>query len=280
MVVVVGAEGGRRLGERLAAVSRPLEAGGQQINHLIVGGIDADLAVVERAVVIPVEKLPGLAAVLGAVDAGAQLGHVGAVGVGRGSTSAAALEAVLHDGHDDLGILAIDVQANAAGVAGRQPGSELLPGSAAVGGFEDTAAGTAAVESPRLPQALGEGGDEHFGIVGVDDQIGRAGFAVVGQTGGELLPGAAAVGGLEYPAIAGIAPEVADGGGVDDIGVGGMSDYAGDLKGVLEAHVGKCPAAVGGFIDAVAPGHAVAVIGLAGAHPENLWVLLEHGDGR
>src|SRR5580658_2248439 len=57
-----------------------------------------------------------------------------------------------------------------------------------------------------------------------------------------------------------------------------MSYYARDLKRIFEAHVLKCLAAVAGPVDAITPCHAVAVVGLAGTDPKNLWICLEHGD--
>src|SRR5439155_26172649 len=84
----------------------------------------------------------------------------------------------------------------------------------------------------------------------------------------DLLPSRAAVAGLEDAALRIGGPAAAQRGDVDDIGVFRMNDDAADVLCFLEAHILPRLAAVAGFVDAVAPGDAVAGIGLAGADPD------------
>src|SRR5205807_6734310 len=90
-------------------------------------------------------------------------------------------------------------------------------------------------------------------------------------------PGLAAVGRLVQAALLVRAPDVAEGGDIDDVGVGGVDDDAADVLRVPQAHVLPGLAAVGRFVDAVAPGDAVAGVGLAGADPDHVGV--RFGDG-
>src|SRR6185437_2023963 len=138
------------------------------------------------------------------------------------------------------------------------------PGDAAIGGAVDAAARPPAVEAPAFALPLVERGVEHLGVAGIEGKVGGAGVFIPVQ---DLPPGPAAVGGFEDAALGVGTPEVADGGHVDGIGVGGVDDDAADVVGVLEAHVLPVAAAVGGLVYAVAPGRALAVVGLAAAGP-------------
>src|SRR5207244_4737274 len=88
----------------------------------------------------------------------------------------------------------------------------------------------------------------------------------------------AAVGGLEQAALLVRPPDVAQGGDVDGLGILGVDDDLADVLRVAQAHVLPGLAAVGRFVDAVAPGDAIAGVGLAGADPDDVGVRLRHGD--
>src|SRR4029079_17356324 len=119
---------------------------------------------------------------------------------------------------------------------------------------------------------------ERVGIAGIHARLDGAGPAVVGQVAGQLRPRLAAVDGLEEPAIADLAPDVAGGRDVDDVGIGRVHDHRPDRVGVLEAHVGEGLAAVGRLVDAVAPRRGVAAALFAGADPDDVGIFLEDRD--
>ena len=88
----------------------------------------------------------------------------------------------------------------------------------------------------------------------------------------------AAVGRLEDAAVLVGRPLVAGGGDVDDVGVGGMDDDAGDGGCGLEPHVFPRLAGVGRLEDAQ-PGHGAAEdVGFARAGPDDVGI--GHGDGQ
>src|SRR5205807_5067073 len=103
-------------------------------------GVYADLAVVERPRAEGVKVLPGLALVVGAEDAavlGAALAIGDAAAVGRVDLGLVGL----HHGVDDVGILAVDVDAATAVLVGGQALGHLLPRFAAVGGLVEARVG-------------------------------------------------------------------------------------------------------------------------------------------
>ena len=116
--VVVGVQAGHVL-PGLAAVLGLHEAGGQVVDALVIHRVQQEVAVVERPAVLPVQVRPRLAAVLGAVDARPELGHVRVVGVRLPLGLCRRLEGVLDDGHQDVRLGAADGDADAADVAGR-----------------------------------------------------------------------------------------------------------------------------------------------------------------
>ena len=89
----------------------------------------------------------------------------------------------------------------------------------------------------------------------------------------------AAVGGLVDAALVVVVPEVSGSAGVDGVAVAGIDQDFGDALGIVQADIGPVLAAVGGFVDAVADGDAVADPGFAGAHPHVLGIGGIDGDG-
>jgi hypothetical protein len=179
---------------------------------------------------------------------------------------------VFDEGVDDVGVLAVDVDGAAAEVAGGgEAAAELLaaefgPVGAAVGGAIDAAAGSAAGESEDGAAALVGGGVEDVGALRVDGDVVDAGVGIDGEG---LLPGGAAVEGAVDAALLIGSPEVALGGDVDDVGVGGVDDDASDVVALFESDVGPGGAAVHRLVDAVAPGGALAIVRLACAGVED-----------
>src|SRR5262249_36851142 len=127
------------------------------------------------------------------------------------ATAAGALG--LHDGEDGVGVLAVDIDAAAAGLARGQALGQGRPGLAAVVGFVDAVLG---VELRRRPgggkavAAEGVGtGVKDLWVGGVDGQVGGTGGVIDVQ---HLLPGLAGVGGLEDATLRVWPPGVAQGG--------------------------------------------------------------------
>ena len=71
MVIDVRSRRPVALGEILAAIVGDVEVDAEHVNTVVVGRIDADLAVIERPRAEGVDLLPGFALVFGAKDAAA-----------------------------------------------------------------------------------------------------------------------------------------------------------------------------------------------------------------
>ena len=165
----------------------------------------------------------------------------------------------------------VDFDGAAADVAcGGQSAGEFGPGAAAVGRAVDAALGAAAAIAEDGAASRVRGGVEHVGACGIDGDIADAGVLVDVEG---FVPGGAAIGGHEDAAIGVGAPEIAERGHVDDVGVGGVDHDAPDVVGVPEADGLPGFAGVHGLLDAVAPGGALAIIGLAGSDVEDRGVI-------
>ena len=219
------------------------------------------------------DAAPGAAGVVGAIDFAADIGSR------RGERSIALLRSaraeveVVDDGVYDVGILAADIESDAAGVALRQTAGHLVPFGAAVGGFVDAAAGARLHDLPGEPDGIIHGGVQDVRIAIIDRQVDRAAGVVDEQF---LLPGMSAVGRLEDAAFLIGCAQVAERGYPDDVGIGGVDDDAGDVLGVAQTHVGPGIAAVGGLVDAVAPVGAAGERIIAGAHPDHVGIRRRH----
>ena len=243
----------------------PVVREGVAVDHvdaLVVARVDGDLAGVHGAGIPVAHQLPRVAAVLGAVDAGA------AFGVGGGRVVAVAL---LDADVDDARVAAVDGDAHAAdhvlGEAARDAGTgQPLPGVAAVHAAVERAAGAAAVEAPGTALPLICGGVDDVRALGVERHVDDAGVLVDLQDG---LPGRAAVGAAVEAALLVRAPEVAHRGDVHEVGVVRVQRDAPDMLAVAQPHVRPGLAAVGALVDTVAPRRALPVGALAGADPDD-----------
>ena len=247
--------------EGLGAVVGDSQAGGQAVDPVRPLRIDADVGVVERPLagrLVGVGGLPGAAAVLGAQH------HVVALR--------------LHQGVDDPRLGGRDGEADAAEVALRQAVvlGQPLPAVAAVVGDVEPRARPAGAEEPGPAPVVPQCGEELVRVGGVHHQLGAA-AALVGVE--DALPGLAAVGGPEDAALGVLAPLLALGGDVGDVGVGGMQDDAADALGLVEPQVMPGAAGVERAVDAVADRSAVARVAFAGAHPDDVRVAPEDRDG-
>src|SRR5262249_22814164 len=124
--------------ERLPAIVGDEERHAEDIDPLIVRWIDADLTIVERPRAEVVELLPGLAVVLGAKDAA----DIDIRAFFRGLPGDADVGLVgLHEGVDDLRVLAVDGEPAAAERSVREAVRHLVPGLAAVLAAEESGIG-------------------------------------------------------------------------------------------------------------------------------------------
>src|SRR5262245_17708294 len=97
----------------------------EDVNAALIGGIDANLTIVERPRAERVEVLPGLPLVVGAEDAA---GRERQLGVGGLALHRDAGLVGLDDGVYDFRVLGIDADAAAAEGAGGQTVGQLVPG--------------------------------------------------------------------------------------------------------------------------------------------------------
>ncbi len=257
-------------GDAAAAVLGDVQEGAPEPQPVRVLGVQPHLVVVvvgDGGEVV--DPGPGVAPVV-APEETAVGAHVGPLGAVRR----------LDDGVDDVGLLGVDRQPDAAQLLGGQPPvvpgrGELGPALAPVGGAPDAAAVAGPLHVAAAPaQPVPRGGEEDVRVLGVQLQVDEARGVVDGE---HLLPAPAAVGRpVDAPLRVG-APEVAEGGHPRRLRVVGMDGDAADLGGLLEPDVLPAPAAVGGAVDAVAPGVRPQRVPLAGADPDDVGV--GGGDG-
>src|SRR5262249_31273193 len=196
------------------------------------------------------------------------------------------------DGVDDLRVLAVEVEADAAKVALRQPLPDPVPRLAAVGcSVQPTTRSPlpggvvavvtvlqrhiawVAIELVALP--LPRGDEQRLRIGRTHLNVDDASPLIDGQ---DLVPGLAAVRRLVEPTFAAWPVESSERADVDDVGVGGMNGDTTDLKTLLESHVLPGLAAVRGLVDAIAIRHRVARVVLSCSHPDDFRVGLGHGN--
>ncbi len=136
---------------------------------------------------------------------------------------------------EDLGIAARDVDVDLADQFGRKAGADLLPRLAAVSRLVDPAfAGrTAADDVPSLAEAAIHRRVQDVGILPVHFDVASAGLVVHEQ---RLLPGLAAIGGLEDAALVVRTERRAERREPHGVGVERMDLDAANLPGLLEAH--------------------------------------------
>src|SRR5258706_1988830 len=85
----------------------------------------------------------------------------------------------------------------------------------------------------------------------------------------DSLPGTAAVHGFVEAALFAGAVKPAESANIDDVGIGAMDGDTADLERLLQPHVLPGFAAIGRFVDAIAPGDRVSRIVLAVADPDD-----------
>src|SRR5205085_2589181 len=140
----------------------------------------------------------------------------------------------LDDGEDDVRVLAVEVESDAAQFARGQSLRDLLPGLSAVGAAVEAAArapflrGIIVVVAVAL--ALVSGGQQRLWIARRHAHLDDARPVIEIEN---LLPGFAAVAGLEEAAFLVRPIEPAERADVDDIGIPGMDGDAANLEALL-----------------------------------------------
>src|SRR5262249_5262321 len=157
-----------------------------------------------------------------------------------------------------------DFDRAAPDISGRgQPARELIPRFAAVRAAIEAALGTAAVVSEHRAAARVRGRVENVRALAVDRDIADPRVLVDEE---RLGPRGPAVRGHKDPAIGIRPPESAQRGHIYDVRVHRMDDDSPDVHRVLQTDMLPGLARVHRLVDAVAPGRALSVVGLARAH--------------
>ena len=179
-------------------------------------------------------------------------------------------------GVDAVGVRARNRDADAAHDPRRETVSfQPRPGAAAVGGFEKTAAGTAAVQAPGRAVDLPQGGKQRVGITGIENHVDGAGLVVLIE---HFLPGGAAVGGAKDAALFVETVGVAKRGHKDDVRVFRIHDHRADVPRVFQPDVFPGLSTVERLVYPIAVGDVAANAGLTAAGVDDVVVRRRHGD--
>jgi hypothetical protein len=166
------------------------------------------------------------------------------------------------------GIRPRDVERDAPVGARRQAGAaDLRPRPAAVDGLPQCAAGTAAVEAAAAPAPLVARRVQDVGVRRIDRDVGEPGVLVDEF---DLVPGLAAVGGLEDAALRVRAEQMAGRRDIDRVGLLRINYDARDRLRLLQADVREGLSAVDRLVDAVAERRRLAVVRLARADVDDV----------
>src|SRR5207253_2661611 len=93
-----------------------------------------------------------------------------------------------------------------------------------------------------------------------------------------LAPSLAAIAGLEYASLGVRSPEMPERRHVSHIRIPRVDHDSVDVHRIRETAVRPGFARVGGLVDAVAPGRALPVVRLAGAHVDDVGIRWRNGD--
>ena len=254
--------------ERSAAVIRDIHLRSADPDSLIVVRIDAHLAVIRAARIGFRHLRPRFSFVFAAKDAALR---------------------VLDQRVDHVAVAAIEVDADTADLLHcllirvcffhfripRQTFFQFLPRRPAVGRLVQTAAGTAAAEAENRAAPLIRRGDERAGARRIHGDVADAGIVVDEEN---VCPRSAAVRCFIDAAIFRRTPEVSFGSNVHDIRIDRTDHDASDVHRLVQSHVLPRVAAVGRFVNAVAPRRALAIVRFAAADPDDRWIRWRDGD--
>ena len=257
-VVVVAVRGGHLLEVR-AGIGRFPHPQVVDVDGVLVARVGEHVHVVPGAVaklLAVARERPGLAEVLGAVEAGRRV---------RLDQRPHPAGARWRGGDADL------AQRGRGGEA--EVGGDQGPGRPAVVGAPQPASRPAAREFPEVAVRLPQARVEHRGIAGVEGQIRRPGAVVFVQ---HPRPARPPVGGAEHAALRIRAEGVPERGHPGPVGVAGVDSDLADVPGVVEPEVHPAPPPVGGAVDPVAMGDVAADGALARAGPDDVRVGVGH----
>ena len=280
-VVVVAAGAVRRLDQGAAPIHRGAEEHRGEVDAVGVRRVHREPDVVGSAfgeVVVGHHEPPGVAAVIGTVEAGTLVLDEGvpAVGVARRDPHGDLADGVpLSPRQSPAPARELPAPASAALLVRFRAG-EPFPRIAAVSRAVHAASRAAALEAAGVDLELPHPGEQPLGVAEVHRQVGTAGVLVHVK---DQLPVRPAVPGAIDAALRLRRVGVAERAGVHQIRIFRMDQDAGDASGGLEAPMMEGAAGVGGAVDAVPHGERRADDeGFPGAGPHVAGV--RGGDGQ
>ena len=141
------------------------------------------------------------------------------------------------------------------------------PGFSRVSRFPKSGTGATAIEAPRSSAPLIRRRVKRLVVRRIHDQIGEARVFVDEL---DVVPGLAAVGGFEDAAFFVWAKQMAQHGDIDYVRIFRIDNDPRDGLRIGETHPGKGRAGVRRFVNPIAKARALAVVGLAGADPDDV----------
>ena len=151
---------------------------------------------------------------------------------------------------DEVPVLPVDVDPDAALFTFGQTLGEFCPVLTAIHRPVEPAPGPAAVEAPARPLPLVHRREDRVGVGGIHGEIDRARVFVDVEN---LLPRLTAVAAPEHAPLGIGPPQLADRGYINDVGVARMDEHAGDVLRRLEPHVRPRVPPVRRLVDPVPP---------------------------
>ena len=252
--VVVAVDAGNHIGaEGYPPILRSIHSSAKHPYPLVVIRVDPDLAVIHGARIGAAHLLPAQTLIL------------------RPENTSIF---IFNNSVDNVGVLAVNEDADASRITGGQPVGELGPDLPSIGGLVETAVGTTPAEPISGPPSLVSRRIDSVRAGEVYSHIHKTGVLVDKQG---VHPGLTPIGGLvQTPFLIGT-PQMPHSSHIDNVGIGGMDGNATDVMAILESHIGPGVTAIGRFVDPIAPGGALPVVGLAGAHPYDTGVRRGYG---
>ena len=258
--------------ERLAGVGADGEAYLEQIHPLLIDRVLLGTREVERAGITVVGACPALSAVCAAINTAGTATDSTLLG----GSGFAGEQAVLDGGDNDIWVRSEIADADSAQTDLGNALGDLAPRGSAIGGLVHATAVTAADKVEWGSAAAPSGREEIVRVLRVALYVDDSGVLIDIQN---VLPGLAAIDAAVHAALGVWPPKSAEGAYEDDVWVSGIDVDFADVARLSEPHVLPGLAAVGGVIDAIAPGDRVPAALLTGAEPDVFRVVLIDGNG-
>src|SRR5882724_4823996 len=245
--------------EILAAIIRHQQGEAENINALIICGINADLAEIKWTWIHGAHARPFFSSVVGSKNATGLTAQI--------IQPAKSSFVTLHDCHEDPRVCCADGQTYAAGLSG-QTAAKFLPTRATVGALEN---------SPDIfPASHAEAGSETpwcalsrikrrincLPVRWIEHHIATSSARVVWSSCFQnQFPCFARIRGLEQSAFAAIRPEVAHCSGVGDVRFFGIDNNPSNGTAVFQSDVLPLLSAIGRPINTIAPARRIPIVG-------------------